>query len=390
MAGGDNYRMCTRCIYDSNTPGITFDENGICNYCHQIENLEETFGTGKPKGEKALQDILEQIRRSGKNKKYDCVIGVSGGTDSSFMLLKAQEWGLRPLAVHYDNTWNSAVATENIRKVTSRLNVDLYTYVINNKEADDIFRSFLIAGVPEFDASTDIAYAQVLRSAAAKFKIKYILEGHSFHEEGVSPMGKNYFDGKYIADIHKKYGKIKMKTYPNLTFKEFLKWVLVYRQKFIRPYWYMDYSKVDSRKVLEEQTGWIYYGGHHLENRSAAFFHMVYQPEKFGIDNRNWALCAQVRRGRLTREQALEIYRTPLGNTDEIVAYVKKRLELSDNEYEKLMKGPGRSFRDFKTYKKRFERLRPLFFILAKANLVPMSFYIKYCFPFKETDGNNN
>ena len=110
MAGGDNYKMCTRCIYDSNTPGITFDENGICNYCHQIENLEETFGTGKPKGEKALQGIIEEIRRSGKNKKYDCVIGVSGGTDSSFMLLKAQEWGLRPLAVHYDNTWNSAVA----------------------------------------------------------------------------------------------------------------------------------------------------------------------------------------------------------------------------------------------------------------------------------------
>jgi N-acetyl sugar amidotransferase len=387
MAASEQLRICNRCIYDSNTPGISFDEQGICNYCRQIEGLEKTFGTGTPRGDKALMDIIEEIKRSGKNKKYDCVIGVSGGTDSSYMMLKAIEWGLRPLAVHYDNTWNSAVATENIRKVTNKLNIDLYTYVINNKEADDIFRSFLIAGVPEFDASTDIAYAQVLRSAAAKFGVKYILEGHSFQEEGVSPMGKNYFDGRYIADIHQKYGRMKMKTYPNLTFSRFLKWVLVYRQKFIRPYWYMHYSKQDARKVLEEETGWIYYGGHHLENRSAAFFHMVYQPQKFATDNRNWSLSAQVRSGKLSREKALEIYRSPIGEVHEIIAYVKKRLDLTDDEYEKLMKGEKRSFRDFKTYKKRFERLRPMFYVLAKANLVPMSFYIKYCFPLKDSAG---
>lgn len=381
--------MCSRCIYDSRTPGISFDENGICNYCHMIEDLEQKFHTGTPQGDKALEDIIAEIKVAGKGKKYDCVIGVSGGTDSSYLLLKAMEWGLRPLAVHYDNTWNSAVATENIRKVTTKLNIDLYTYVINNKEADDIFRSFLKAGVPEFDASTDIAYAQVLRSSAAKFGIKHILEGHSFREEGVSPMGKNYFDGKYIEDIHRKFGTIKMKTYPNLTFSSFLKWVLIYRQKFIRPYWYIHYTKQDAKKILVENTGWSDYGGHHLENRSAAFFHMVYQPVKFGIDNRNWTLCAQVRNGKLTREEALEIYRSPIGDTTDIVEYVKKRLNLTDDQYQKLMNGEKRSFRDFKTYKKRFELLRPLFFVLAKANFVPMSFYLKYCFPMKDT-GNAN
>lgn len=390
MTGSENYRMCSRCIYDSNTPGISFDENGICNYCHQIDNLEQTYQTGTPAGEKAFQDIIGQIKASGKNKKYDCVIGVSGGTDSSFMMLKSIEWGLRPLAVHYDNTWNSAIATENIRKVTGKLNIDLFTYVINNKEADDIFRSFLMAGVPEFDASTDIAYAQVLRSTAAKFGIKYILEGHSFKEEGVSPMGKNYFDGKYIEDIHSKYGSVKMKTYPNLTFSRFLKWVLLYRQKFIRPYWYINYTKEEAKQILHEKTGWSYYGGHHLENRSAAFFHLVYQPVKFGMDNRNWTLCAQVRNGKLTREQALEIYRTPIGDTNDIEEYVKKRLDLSEAEYQKLMNGEKRSFRDFKTYKKRFELMRPLFFVLAKANFVPMSFYLKYCFPIKNTDGHSD
>ena len=376
--------ICTRCIYDSNTPGISFDEKGICNYCKQVDQLVETYQTGLPEGEKKLNTIIDEIKTAGKRKKYDCIIGVSGGTDSSFLLLKALEWGLRPLAVHYDNTWNSAIATENIHKVTTKLNIDLVTYVVDNKEADDIWRSFLLAGVPEFDAPTDIAFVQVLRSTAAKYGVKYILEGHSFKAEGISPQGKNYFDGKYIQSIHRQYGKLKMKTFPNLTFYQFMKWVLLYRQKFIRPLWYIEYSKPDAREVLQKETGWLYYGGHHLENRATSFLHTIYNPQKFGIDNRNWSLAAEVRSGVLPREDALKIYNTPIKVDPELLAYVKKRLHLSDEEYEAIMEGPKKSFRDFKTYKKRFERLRPLFYLLAKANLVPMSFYLKYCFPLPE------
>jgi N-acetyl sugar amidotransferase len=375
-------KICSRCIYDERTPGIYFNGNDVCNYCDQVEQLAITYQTGKPEGEAKLISIIADIKKAGKGKKYDCVIGVSGGTDSSYLLIKALEWGLRPLAVHYDNTWNSAIATENIRKVSSKLMVDLYTYVVDNKEADDIFKSFLLAGVPEFDASTDIGFVQVLRSAAAKYGIKYILEGHSFMAEGVSPQGKNYFDGKYIQSIHNKYGKLKMKTYPNLTFFQFMKWVLIYRQKFIRPLWYIDYSKPDARKILEETTGWTYYGGHHLENRSTSFLHTIYNPQKFGIDNRNWSLSAEARTGVITREKALEIYSTPIIPDSELVAYVKKRLSLSDVDYEAIFNGPKRSNKDFKTYKKRFEMLRPLFYVLAKAELVPRSFYLKYCFPF--------
>jgi N-acetyl sugar amidotransferase len=382
-------KICTRCIYDERTPSISFDEEGVCNYCKQIDSLRDSYYTGTPEGEETLLGILDEIKKKGKGKKYDCVIGVSGGTDSSYLLIKAKEWGLRPLAVHYDNTWDSSIATENIRKVTSKLKVDLYTYVIDNKEADDIFRSFLLAGVPEFDASTDIGFVQVLRSAAAKYGIKYILEGHSFMAEGISPQGKNYFDGKYIESIHKKYGRLKMKTYPNMTFFQFIKWAMVYRQQFIRPLWYISYSKPEARKILTEQTGWTYYGGHHLENRSTSFLHTVYNPQKFGIDNRNWSLSAEARTGVISREEALEIYNTPIQPDPELITYVKKRLELTDQDYDDIMKGPKRSFRDFKTYKKRFENLRPLFFILAKANLVPMSFYLKYCFPMKSDDNNS-
>jgi N-acetyl sugar amidotransferase len=378
--------ICSRCIFDQSVSGITFDEEKICNYCRQIESLEKQYGTGTPEGETLLRKIIEKIKRDGKHKEYDCIIGVSGGTDSSFLLMKALEWGLRPLAVHYDNTWDSAIATENIRKVTFSQKIDLYTYVIDNKEADDIFRSFLLAGVPEFDASTDMAFVQVLRLVAAKYKIKYILEGHSFRAEGVSPQGNNYFDGKYIRDIHRKYGRIKMKTFPLMTFCEFLKWAVIFRQKFIRPLWYIDYFKPKAREILMKETGWVYYGGHHLENRATIFLHTVYNPQKFGIDNRNWSLAAEVRSGILDREEALKIYRTPIQPDPELIEYVKKRLDLSDTEYKDIMNGPKRSFRDFKTYKRRFEIWRPVFYLLARANLVPMSFYIKYCFPLPEQE----
>jgi N-acetyl sugar amidotransferase len=373
--------ICKRCIYNEKVPGISFDSEGICNYCRQVDSLIDIYKTGQAEGEKTLQKLFAEIKKAGKNKKYDCIVGVSGGTDSSYLLFKCKDWGLRPLAVHYDNTWNSAIATENIRKVTGKLNIDLFTYVVDNKESDDIFKAFLLAGVPEFDASTDIAFAQVLRSAAAKYGVKYILEGHSFIEEGISPMGKNYFDGKYIQSVHHAFGKLPMKTFPNLTFFQFMKWVLLYNQKFIRPLWYINYSKQEAKELLKQETGWQDYGGHHLENRSSAFFHTVYQPRKFGIDNRNWTLSARVRSGQLSRIDALDIYNTAIADTSEIETYVKKRLNLSNQEFENIITGTKRSFRDFKTYKQRFELLRPLFKILADKNLVPRSFYLKYCFP---------
>ncbi|RZQ56289.1 LPS biosynthesis protein [Pseudidiomarina tainanensis] len=378
-------QICKTCIYDEHVPAIKFDAEGVCNYCRQVEQLKVDFSTGQPEGEQVLMSIIEQIKKDGKGKKYDCVIGVSGGTDSSYLLIKALEWGLRPLAVHYDNTWNSAIATENIRKVTSALKIDLYTHVLDNRESEDLFRSFLFAGVPEFDASTDIGFVQVIRSTAAKFGVKYILEGHSFVAEGVSPMGKNYFDGKYIKDIHKKYGRLKkLRTYPNMTFFQFMKWALVYRQKFIRPLWYLDYSKEQARELLIERTGWQYYGGHHLENRSAAFLHTYYNPVKFNIDNRNWTLSADVRAGKMSQEDALEIYRQPVIADPELINYVRKRLNLTEQDLTDIVQGEKRTFRDFKTYKKRFERLRPLFKILVKAKLVPTSFYLKYCFPLDD------
>lgn len=376
---GKELQICTKCIYDETVAGIFFDDEGVCNYCHTMEQFQKEYKTGTPEGEKKLSGIIAQVKKAGKNKKYDCVVGVSGGTDSSYLIAKLVEWGLRPLAVHYDNTWNTAIATENIKKVLGKLNVDLYTYVIDNKEADDIFLSFIKAGVPELDASTDLALAEVMYRVAAKYKVKYIFEGHSYITEGIAPLSNMYFDGKYIQSIHKMFGKLPMKTYPLMTFGHFMKWTVFKQIKKIRPFWYINYSKEDARKYLEKEFGWEYYGGHHLENRIVAMQHSYYNYRKYGIDNRNLSLAAGVRSGLIDREQAIdEYYNHEPHLEDGLLDYFKERLHLTDQDFENLMKTPNKRYTAYPTYKKRFRRLKPLFYILAKANLVPMSFYVKY------------
>ena len=379
-----NVKICLNCIYDSSLSGIRFNEKNICNYCEMIENLKNQYGTGSPKGLRLLDKILDSIKKSGKNKKYDVVIGISGGTDSSYLLYWAKKNGLRPLAAHYDNTFNSHVATQNIRKITEKLNIDLYTHVCDNKESEDIFRSFFLAGVPEIDGPTDIALAEVMFRAASKYKIKYVLEGHSFIAEGVSPLGKAYIDGKYIKTIHKKFGKIPMRTFPNMTLIKFLYWSLFKNIKKIRPYWYINYSKEEAKKILKEKFDWVDYGGHHLENRMTAFHHSYYTPIKFNLDQRNNTLAARVRFGSLSRNDALKEYSKPPFMEKDLKNYILKRLEIDNDEFVSVFNGPKKYFYDFKTYKKTFELFKPIFYLLAKLNLVPMSFYLKYCFKLKK------
>jgi N-acetyl sugar amidotransferase len=373
-------QICTRCIYDATVPNITFDNEGVCNYCHQIDDMEHMYQTGTSQAEKNLYKMIEQVKIDGKGKKYDCVIGVSGGTDSSYLVHKmVKEWGLRPLAVHYDSTWNTGISTENIRKMLAKLNVDLFTLVVDNKEMDEIYKAFFKSDVPEIEAPYDLGVIETLYRACKKYKIKYLFEGHSFQTEGISPLGSMYFDGGYIKDIVSKFSKVKFKTYPLMTFWAFMKWVLVYRIKRIRPFWYVSYTKEDAQQFLMKEYNWEYYGGHHLENRMTAFFHSYYLPHKFGLDQRNNSLSALVRRGILDRQEAINQYCSEPVLESEILSYLKKRLGFSDEEFNDIMARKPKYWYHYKTYKKRFEALAPLFFIAAKAELVPMSFYIKYC-----------
>ena len=256
----NNVRICSRCIYDGTTSGILFDSEGVCNYCHQVDQLQVEYQTGQSAGQAVFETIVANIKRDNHDKPYDIIVGVSGGTDSSYILHLCNEYGLRPLAVHYDNTWNTAIATNNIRKITQALNVDLHTHVCDNKESDDIFRSFFLAGVPELDAATDIALAEVMYRAASQYGIRTVFEGHSFLTEGISPLGTAYVDGGYIDSVHRQFGERPLKTFPNMRFWRFLYWVIVKRIQKIRPLWYLRYSKAKARQLLQDKYGWEYYG----------------------------------------------------------------------------------------------------------------------------------
>ncbi len=373
-------RRCTRCLYDETLPNIKFDEKGVCNYCHISDQLNDEYPTGE-EGRQRLQSIAEQVRKEGRGKKYDVVVGVSGGADSSYLLYLTKELGLRPLAVHFDNTWNSTVATENIHDVLKKLNVDLWTYVVDNKEYDDIYRSFLKAGVPDTEAPTDIGLAVVLNMACEKFGVRYIFEGHSFRTEGVAPLGWVYMDAKYIQSVHKTFGTMPLNTYPNMLMPNFIKWTALLGIKKIRPLYYIDYVKKDAMKLLTSELGWEWYGGHHLENRFTAFWHTYYIPKRYGLDTRLLGHAALVRSGQMNREQGLDLLSKPQEYDNELVEMVLKRLGFTESEFQELMSLPKKTYRDFRNYKKTFERMRPFWWLMYRLNRVPKSFYLKFCFP---------
>ncbi|NKE68718.1 N-acetyl sugar amidotransferase [Ramlibacter sp. RBP-2] len=371
-------QICTLCIYDETVPNVSFDHEGVCNYCRQIEGLEREYPTGA-EGAARLQTIVDEIKAAGKGRKYDAVIGVSGGCDSSFLVHEMrQKYGLRLLAAHYDNTWNSTIATENIHNVLDALDVDLFTIVVDNKEYDDIYRSFFKAGVKDVDCPTDIGLATTLYRAAEKFGIKYMIEGHSFRTEGVAPLGWAYMDGKYIETVQKEFGTMPLKTFPNLWLKDQLRWMIFGGIKKIRPLYYIDYDKEAAKTLLAETYGWQWYGGHHLENRFTAFVHSYFFPRRWDTDFRIAGYSAYCRNGWMSREDALELMKQPPFIEDDLVDLVKKRLGFSDTEFEHLMNLPRKTYKDYRTYKKTFERLRPLFWLLYRMDLVPKSFYIKY------------
>jgi N-acetyl sugar amidotransferase len=374
-------KRCARCLYDANTPNIAFDESGVCSYCRTHERLDLEYPTGA-EGERHLQEIARQIKDEGRGKPYDCVVGISGGCDSSYLLyLTKVQLGLRPIAAHFDNTWDSTIAVENIHNILRRLDIDLYTYVVDNVEYDDLYRSFMRAGVPDVDTPTDIALATTLYMAAAKYGVRHTIEGHSFRTEGISPLGWAYMDAKYIESVHKRYGVVPMKTFPNLWMSKFLYWTAVKKIKKVRPLYYIDYQKEKTKEFLTRELGWKWYGGHHLENRFAAFCHSYLMPRRFKRDLRALGYSALIRSGQMTQAAGVKLLEEPHYLEPEIVELVKKRLGFSDAEFEEVMNLPFHTYREFKTYKKTFEQMRPLFYLMWKAGVIPQSFYMKYTKP---------
>ena len=370
-------KSCTRCLYDENIPYIEFNEVGVCNYCLEYDKLCKLYPNDIT-GEKALAKLIEKIKRENCRNKYDVIIGLSGGCDSSYLLYRAKEMGLRILAVHYDNHYDMPIAKENIKKMVTALNIDLETYSPDKAESDDIIRSALKASIPETDGATDLALVVSLYHAASRYNIKYILDGHSFRTEGISPQGWSYMDAKYIQSVQRKFGTYEIKTVPLLWMHKQLFWMIIKRIKRIRLLYYLNYDKSYAKKYLHEQFGWEWYGGHHLENMSAYFYNNYYAPIKFGFDGRYVELASLVRSGQMSREDAVNEMKKPLYYDERLINEFITSIGLTENEFESYMKLPKKTYKDYKTYKKDFERYKWFFWLLANFNMVPMSFYIKF------------
>jgi N-acetyl sugar amidotransferase len=372
--------ICQRCIFNDTVPNIVFDQSGVCSYCHQTDMMEAEY-PNDARGEKLLTDLVARIKESGKRKEYDAVIGVSGGCDSSYLLHTMAERGVRLVAAHFDNTWNSTIATENINSVLGKLEIPLFTKVVDNKEYDDIYRSFFLSGVKDVEAPTDIGLAATIYHAAKKFDVKYMIEGHSFRTEGIAPLGWIYMDGRYVRSVHKIFGSLPMESFPNMELSQQLRWMIFGRYKKVRPLYYMNYDKEKAKELLAAEYGWKWYGGHHLENRFTAFFHSYFLPTRWGIDFRIAGYSAYCRSGAMAREEALDLMSQPPHMEDGLLDYVKTRLGYSDSEFDVLMNLPKKAFTDYPTNKRRFEQLRPFFWIMYRMDLIPKSFYIKYTRP---------
>jgi len=376
----NSQKICSRCILDSSIPGIRFDDRGICNYCKIHDKLEERFPLGEL-GRQKLNQLIDKIKRRGKCKKYDCIVGISGGTDSTYCLYMVKKLGLRPLAVHFDNGWDSEIAINNIRNAVTKLDVDLKTIAVDWEEFKDIQISFLKASVPDVEIPTDIAIDSVLYRVAAKEGIHYIIAGHSFRTEGLQPLEWMYADGKYIKSIHKKFGKLELNNFPNLTISDLLYYIFVKRIQTVHLLNYINYNKEDARKILEKEIGWKYYGGHHYESIYTRFVASYILPKKFGIDKRKVEYSALIRSGQMTRDEALEKLKEPPISEEQAKRdkeYVLKKLELTEDEFEEIMSAEPKTFRDYPTYYPIIRALRGPIKLACKLRLLPYIFYAKY------------
>lgn len=372
-------QTCTRCIYDSRIPRISFNDKGECNYCEQYDQMMSEYPTGE-EGMAILEKQVEQMKKDGVGKPYDVVIGVSGGADSSYMLhLAKKKFGLRVLAAHFDNTYNSRIAVENIDTVLEKLDIDLYTHVVDNIQYQKIYKSFFKAAVPEIDTPTDIALATVHYEAAAKYNIKYIWEGHSFRTEGITPSGWVYMDARYIERIHEKHGDGDLANLPVLWMDKWIEWMVDYGIQKFRPLYYIDYDKEQVKQFLTEEYGWQWYGGHHMENRTAYFANNYYLPKKFGIDLRYSEYSALCRAGLMDRKDALKKIKEEKPFDEDILEEIKNRCEISDEEWSEIMAAEPSHYTEHETYKKTFEEKKEFFYDLYQKGYVTKSFYYKFC-----------
>jgi N-acetyl sugar amidotransferase len=358
------YQICTRCVMDTTDPEIAFDDQGVCNHCHEFDNVTSKRWFPNEDGKRQLREIFGRIKEERKDYEYDCILGLSGGLDSSYLALVMKEFGMRPLVVHVDAGWNSELAVYNIEKVVKYCGYDLHTHVMNWPEIRDLQLAYLKAGVANQDVVQDHAYFASLYHFAVDNKIDYVISGGNIATEAVIAPAWQHgaMDAINLKAIHKEFGKSSLKDYKVISFLQYyFYYPFIKKMKVVRPLNYLPYSKDFAQQELEEKVGYKAYGRKHGESRFTKFFQNHYLPTKFNIDKRRSHLASRILSDDITRNEALVALDEPLYDLSELKEdkfYLAKKLGISVDELEKLTNSPGHSYKEYKNWDSRYALMK--------------------------------
>jgi N-acetyl sugar amidotransferase len=337
---------------DTTDPDIHFDDNGVCIHCTDFLSIRSHYNYKGVETDKNFLSLIQQIKQAGKGKKYDCIVGLSGGIDSSYVAFIAKREGLRVLGVHLDNGWNSEEAVLNIRNIARILGIDYESYVLDWEEFKEIQLAFLKASVPEADTPTDIAILSALHKVAAKYGVKHIISGGNFATEGILPKSWHYNakDLTYFKHIHKKFGKGKIKFFPLFGFRTEMYYKFIKGIKMTYLLNFVPYNKDSAIEVLTKELDWKNYGGKHYESKYTGFIQSFYLVNKFNLDYRRATLSSQICVGSISRDEALEILKSPSFNevtVEKEMEYISKKLGVSLAEFKSIIHLPGHWYKDY-------------------------------------------
>lgn len=351
------YRICTNCVMDTTDSMIVFDENGVCDHCSTFYAKIQPNWNTNGNGQKQLQQLVGKIKQAGKGRDFDCIIGMSGGIDSSYLTYNAKEkMELRPLVFHVDAGWNSQEAVNNIEKLVDKLGLDLYTEVIDWEEMRDLQLAFFKSGVPHIDTPQDHAFFAMMYKFAEQYNVKYILTGANLSTECIrNPIEWMYYqsDSIQLKDIHRKFGTRPLVNFPVtsiLHHKIYLPYIKGIR--VVRPLNCMPYIKQDAIKLLMDKFGWQPYPQKHFESRFTRFYEGYWLPKKFGYDTRKVQFSSLILTGQMTREKALEKLQDPPYDESTInhdFEYVATKLGITTGELQSYMDAPNKTYRDYRS-----------------------------------------
>jgi N-acetyl sugar amidotransferase len=358
-----NYQICTSCVMDTTDSMISFDFQGICDHCNTFKFVTlPSWDTGSG-GQAELAALVDTIKREGQEKDFDCIIGMSGGIDSSYLTYIAKEkMGLRPLVFHVDAGWNSQIAVNNIERLIDGLGLDLFTEVIDWQEMRDLQLAFFKSGVPHIDTPQDHSFFATMYKFATQHNVKYILTGANLSTECIrNPVEWMYYqsDSRQLKDIHGQFGTRPLRTYPVTSILWHKIWLPYFKGiKVIRPLNMVPYIKEDAKQLLMDRFGWQPYPQKHFESRFTKFYESYWLPKRFGYDVRRVQYSSLIVTGQMTRDEAIELLEKPSYDESTIrqeIEFVANKLGVSPDELDGFMELPKRTYKDYKNLRQIYD-----------------------------------